>query len=140
MGKPDKHEMKHSKAINGSKQKLKAKKDAFNCKRAATIASSSGGKRGTDRVKRGEAGKKLLKKKLSKMKVDELMEGNFMDNISTEDEGNLVEGVISHNDGVHSKDGKDYIDITPDGLDEDDSKEQEEDDNEYPGQKNETSI
>lgn len=135
MGKPDKHEMKHSKAINGSKQKLKAKKDAFNCKRAATIASSSGGKRGTDRVKRGEAGKKLLKKKLSKMKVDELMEGNFMDNISTEDEGNLVEGVISHNDEVHSKDGKDYIDITPDGLDEDDSKEQEEDDNEFPGQK-----
>lgn len=135
MGKPGKHEMKHSKAINGSKHKLKAKKDDFNCKRAAPIASSSGRKRGTDRVKRKEAGKKLLKKKLRKMKVDELMEGDFMDNISTEDEGNLVEGVISHNNDVHSKDGKDYVDITPDGLDEDDSKELEEDDNEFPGQK-----
>lgn len=42
MGKPGKREMKHSKAINGTKHKLKAKKDAFNCKRAAPIASSSG--------------------------------------------------------------------------------------------------
>jgi hypothetical protein len=44
-------------------------------------------------------------RKLRKMKVDELMEGDFMDNISTEDEGNLVEGVISHNNDVHSKVG-----------------------------------
>lgn len=137
MGKPVKREMKHSKAVNGSKHKLKAKKDAFNCKRAATIASSSGRKRGTDRVKGEEAGKKLLKKdrKLRKMKVDELMEGAFMDNISTEEDENLVEGVISHNNDMDSQDGKDYIDITPDGLDEDDSKEQEEDDDEFPGQK-----
>ena len=44
-------------------------------------------------------------KKLKKMKVDELMEGDFMDNISTKDEGNLVEGVILNNDEMHSKVG-----------------------------------
>ena len=101
MGKPGKREMKHSKAINGTKHKLKAKKYVFNCKWVVPITSSRGGKWGTNRVKgKEEARKKLLKKKLRKMKVDELMKRDIILELKEtkpwRNFGNLVKSYLSN--------------------------------------------
>ncbi|XP_057830087.2 nucleolar complex-associated protein 2 isoform X1 [Cryptomeria japonica] len=121
-------EKNHSKTIMESKHKLKPKKTAFKRKQSDTRASIVGGNEGTARIKSKTARRKSLKKNLGDMNVDELMEGNFMDSTSTEDKE-----LVSINDDMHSKDGKDYIDITPDGV-EDDSEDKEEDDNTLPGE------
>ncbi|KAH9307991.1 hypothetical protein KI387_035902, partial [Taxus chinensis] len=130
MGKLRNIENKRSKTITESKNKLKPKNNAFKRKQTDTRASLVGGKQGTAMITNKEARRKMLKKKLGKMDVDELMEGNFMDNNTR----TVDEELGSSNGDMHSKDEKDYIDITPDGLDEDDSEDKEEDDNALPGQ------
>ncbi|KAH9312831.1 hypothetical protein KI387_027866, partial [Taxus chinensis] len=132
MAKPGKNTRKfvkkHLKSVIDKRRKYKPLREARKRMKAGSQDLQSGPRKGASESTRKDAGDLTLKMKSQNMNGSEVMEDDFMDGTSIEDDSS-VDDHVSESDGVLAEDENIFSDILPSEYENDKSEEEDDTDN-----------